>query len=181
MQEEHKVTAPQKAVNPAAILKNFLSDSLEFQESSIAQQPASINNTLDINDKIAISRIQKDLMATSPVALGTKADNSQNVAAIPTYSQAGRSLVSRTNLVQAQLTQEQILLLQQQQQQQLAGSLPPNYNLVTNRVRLPVTTQNNVNLLNQEILAQRRNVQMVRNVAVGNVNVNSTQVCVLII
>lgn len=173
MQEDHKVTASQKASNPATILK-ILSDAMEFPEPNPATQPVTVNNTLDINEKIAISRIQKDLMATSPAALGSKSDNAQNAAAIPTYSQAGRSLVSRTQVVQAQLTQEQILMLQQQQ---LAGALPPNYNLVTNRVRLPVTTQNsNVNLLNQEIMAQRRNVQMVRNVSVGNVNLNSNQV-----
>ncbi|KAF8791893.1 mucin-17-like isoform X2 [Argiope bruennichi] len=176
LQEDHNLTTPQKAINPATILK-ILSENAEFPETNTNPHPVSVNSsiatssssssTLDINEKIAISAIQKELMEAGSAAIASKANNIQMAASlIPTYSQAGRSLpqVSRTS-VQAQLTSEQILLLQQQQL--VSGSLPPNYNLVANRVRLPVTTQASVNVISPEVLAQRRN--MVHNVTVGNV------------
>ncbi|CAL1279060.1 unnamed protein product [Larinioides sclopetarius] len=176
LQEDHNFTTPQKAINPATILK-ILSETTEFSDMNTAPLPVSVSSsnasssssssTMDINEKIAISAIQKELMEAGSAAIASKANNIQTAAGmIPTYSQAGRSLtqVSRTS-VQAQLTSEQILLLQQQQL--VTGSLPPNYNLVANRVRLPVTTQGSVNVISPELLAQRRN--MVHNVTVGNV------------
>ncbi|GFR21441.1 nuclear receptor coactivator 1 [Trichonephila clavata] len=161
LQEDHNLTTPQKATNPATILK-ILSDPMEFPETSttsLLPTPVSVNNSQDINEKIAISAIQKELMEAGSAAIASKANNIQTASVIPTYSQAGRSLtqVSRTH-VQAQLTSEQILLLQQQQL--VSGSLPPNYNLVANRVRLPVTTQSSVNVLTPEILAQVQRRQL---------------------
>ncbi|GBM37608.1 Nuclear receptor coactivator 3 [Araneus ventricosus] len=173
LQEDHNLSTPHKAINTATILK-ILSENTEFSDINTAPLPVSVNSSsasssssMDINEKIAISAIQKELMEAGSAAIASKANNIQTAAGMmPTYSQAGRSLtqVSRTS-VQAQLTSEQILLLQQQQL--ATGSLPPNYNLVANRVRLPVTTQTSVNVISPEVLAQRRN--MVHNVTVGNV------------
>ncbi|GFS84604.1 nuclear receptor coactivator 1 [Nephila pilipes] len=179
LQEDHNLTTPQKATNPATILK-ILSDPMEFPETSttsLLPTPVSVNSSQDINEKIAISAIQKELMEAGSAAIASKANNIQTASVIPTYSQAGRSLtqVSRTP-VQAQLTSEQILLLQQQQL--VSGSLPPNYNLVANRVRLPVTTQSSVNVVSPEVLArvQRRQLQMAQNTNMGIAHVNQLRV-----
>ncbi|GIX78785.1 hypothetical protein CEXT_220711 [Caerostris extrusa] len=121
-------------------------------------------------------------MESTSVAAANKANSNNNLQTaglIPTYSQAGRSLTQVTRNVQAQLTSEQILWLQQQHL--VGNSLPPNYNLVTNRVRLPITTTqaNNANAITPEILAQaqaqRRNIQMIQNAGNGNVTQNTVK------
>ncbi|XP_035211755.1 probable LIM domain-containing serine/threonine-protein kinase DDB_G0286997 isoform X2 [Stegodyphus dumicola] len=172
LREDHNVETRRGADDRAAILK-LLGEVSETTEANIITRPVTVATTQDINEKIAISAIQKELMEGSSAAIASRSLALQNSTVVS--SQAGRTgtQISGTPVVQAQLTSEQVLLLQQQQQL-MAGSLPPNYSLVTNRVRLPVTTQASLSS-NQELLAQaQRRGLLVRNtyIGIGNANVN---------
>lgn len=140
LQEDLNVETPQGTDDRGAILK-LLGEVMD---------PRPVQ---DVSEKIAISAIQKQLMSFEGSTLAV----SRPLQNVPTYSQAGRST---TQVVQTQLTPEQIALLQQQQQ------MPPNYNtaLVANRLRIPVTSTYGT--------TDRR--QLVRNtyVGLGNANVN---------
>lgn len=152
---------------------------METPHANLNSQTVTPPTTQDINEKIAISAIQKELMEGAALAISSgRTGNLQNAGVIATYSQAGRSAtqVSGTSLLQTSLTAEQLLLLQQQQQQLVAGSLPPNYSLIANRVRLPSTTQSQL-VNNPELLAQaQRRGLIVRNTYVNLGNANVTQV-----
>lgn len=174
LQEEHNVEAGK--IDQSTILKLLNGESIiESPQINIGNQilpspsvPVSSSTTQDINEKIAISAIQKELMEGAALAVSTR----PGAGLIATYSQAGRSgtQVSGTPIVHSSLTQEQILLLQQQQQQQQQqlGTLPPNYSLITNRIKLPNSSQTQI-ISNSELLAQaqRRGIQLVRNTYVN--------------
>ncbi|XP_054721170.1 mucin-17-like [Uloborus diversus] len=174
LQEDHKVETPRGAEDHSAILK-LLGEVIDAPQANITSRSIPVTSAQDINEKIAISAIQKELMEGSSLAVASRSTNLQNSAVIPTYSQAGRTgtQVSGTPMVQT-LTTDQILLLQQQQQQLVNNALPPQYSIIANRVKLPSQTQ----LINsQELLAQavqRRGLQLVRStyLNIGNANVN---------
>lgn len=168
MQEEHNVEAGK--IDQSAILRLLNGESIgESSQANIGNQvmsshsPAMSTSNQDINEKIAISAIQKELMEGAALAVSTR----PGAAVVATYSQAGRpgTQVSGNPIIQSPLSQEQLLLLQQQQQ---LGALPPNYNLIANRVKLTNSTQSQL-INNSELLAhaQRRGIQLVRNTYVN--------------
>lgn len=168
MQEEHNVEAGK--IDQSAILRLLNGETIgESSQANIGNQvmsshsPAMSTSNQDINEKIAISAIQKELMEGAALAVSTR----PGAAVVATYSQAGRpgTQVSGNPIIQSPLSQEQLLLLQQQQQ---LGALPPNYNLIANRVKLTNSTQSQL-INNSELLAhaQRRGIQLVRNTYVN--------------
>lgn len=157
-------------IDQSAILRLLNGESIgESSQANIGSQvmsshsPAMSTSNQDINEKIAISAIQKELMEGAALAVSTR----PGAAVVATYSQAGRSgtQVSGNPVIQSPLSHEQLLLLQQQQQ---LGALPPNYNLIANRVKLTNSTQSHL-INNSELLAhaQRRGIQLVRNTYVN--------------
>ena len=157
-------------IDQSAILKLLNGESIgESPQGTIGSQvmsspsPAMSSSAQDINEKIAISAIQKELMEGAALAVSTR----PGAAVVATYSQAGRTgtAISGNPVVQSSLSQEQLLLLQHQQQ---LGTLPPNYNLIANRVKLANSTQSQL-INNSEIIAQaqRRGIQLVRNTYVN--------------
>lgn len=161
-------------IDQSAILKLLNGESIgESSQTNIGNQvmslqsPAMSTSNQDINEKIAISAIQKELMEGAALAVTTRPRTIPGAAVIATYSQAGRpgTQVSGNPVIQSPLSQEQLLLLQQQQH---LGALPPNYNLIANRVKLANSTQSQL-ISNSELLAQaqRRGIQLVRNTYVN--------------